>query len=115
LITIGFSVIGSGPISRSGGAAARRCRTFGAASNASASSSETVKSLSSLSRDRKSSPRLTYGPYRPLAATISAPSGSLPRLRGSWSSFSACSSVTVSGDCVLSSEDLRSPLETYGP
>ena len=62
LITIGFSVTGSAPISRSGGAAARRCRVFGAASSASASSSVTVKSLSSLSSERKSSPRLTYGP-----------------------------------------------------
>ena len=35
--------------------------------------------------------------------------------RGSVSSRSACSSVTVSGDCVLSSDDLRSPLDTYGP
>ena len=45
LITIGFSVSGSAPISRSGGAAARRCRAFGAASSASASSSVTVNSL----------------------------------------------------------------------
>jgi hypothetical protein len=43
---MGFSVTGSGPISRNGGAAARRCRVFGAASNVRASSSVTVKSLS---------------------------------------------------------------------
>ena len=62
LMTSGFSVSGSTPISRSGGAAARRCRVFGAASSASASSSVTVKSFSSESSERKSSPRLTYGP-----------------------------------------------------
>ena len=62
LITSGFSVSGSLPISRSGGAAARRWRVFGAASNASASSSVTVNILSSESSERNSSPRLTYGP-----------------------------------------------------
>ena len=62
LMTTGFSVSGSTPRSRSGGLAAARPRSFGAASSASASSSVTVNSWSSLASDRVSSPRLMYGP-----------------------------------------------------
>src|SRR5690606_7616135 len=67
-ITTCRSVRGSVPSSRSGAAGARRPRVFGAANSASASSSVMVNSCSSLSRERVSSPRLRYGPYRPDAA-----------------------------------------------
>ena len=57
LITIGFELTGSVPTSRSGGAAAAvRPRVFGCAYSASASSSVTSNSASSLASDRESVP-----------------------------------------------------------
>ena len=63
LTTIGLPDTGSLPSSFSGGAAAaRRPRSFGWAKIASASSSVTVNSCSSVSSERESVPFLRYGP-----------------------------------------------------
>ena len=100
---------GSSPSSRSGGAAAARAarpRGLGCANSSLASASVSVNSWSSLSSDRLSVPFFTYGPYRPFCTVTGSPSSS-PSVRGSVSSLSASSSVTVSSAIDLSSEAVR--------
>src|SRR6266699_3346707 len=125
--TIGCPLAGSSPSSRSGGAAAALAalpRCFGCANSSLAWSSVSVNNCSSDSSDRLSVPFLAKGPYRPFCTVTGSPSSS-PIVRGSVSSFSASSSVTLSGSMAFSSDAVRgladagasceSTSVTYGP
>ncbi len=74
-----------------------------------------MNSCSSLSSDRDSVPRLTYGPYRPFWTVISSPvPGSVPSARGSDSSRKASSSDTVSMLIDLSNDAVRASPPSSG-
>ncbi len=70
---------------------------------------------SSDASERESVPFFRYGPYRPFCAVISCPSaGSTPTTRGSDSSRSASSRVTVSSD-IVDSRDAVCGLTAFLP